>query len=73
MRKSKSPILAAVHDNAKGLHTASVIDQVTLRHFDQPCMPPIEPRQPAQSIACDPGGAHIRDALAQKRCFDLVA
>ncbi len=48
MRKTKSPILAAVHDTAKGLHKAGVMDQVTLREFDQLCLPPVEPLKPAQ-------------------------
>ena len=48
MRKTKSPILEAVHETAKGLHKAGVMDQITLREFDQLCLPPIEPLQPAQ-------------------------
>lgn len=48
MRKSRSPILAAVHDTAKGLHKAGVMDQVTLREFDQLCLPPVEPLEPEQ-------------------------
>ncbi len=48
MRKTKSPILDAVHDTAKGLHKAGVMDQVTLREFDRLCLPPVEPLQPGQ-------------------------
>lgn len=48
MRRTKSPILAAVHDTAKGLYQAGVMDQVTLREFDQLCLPPEEPLEPAQ-------------------------
>lgn len=48
MRKTKSPILQAVHDTAKGLHKAGVMDQVTLREFDQLCVPPVEPLAPEQ-------------------------
>ncbi|MCA0242090.1 MAG: DNA-binding transcriptional regulator [Proteobacteria bacterium] len=48
MRKTKSPILAAVHDTAKGLHKAGVMDRVTLREFDQLCLPRVEPLQPEQ-------------------------
>jgi putative transcriptional regulator len=48
MRKTKSPILEAVHETAKGLHKVGVMDQVTLREFDQMCLPPIEPLQPEQ-------------------------
>lgn len=48
MRKSKSSILEAVHETAKGLHKAGVMDQVTLREFDRLCLPPVEPLQPEQ-------------------------
>ncbi|AFZ02246.1 helix-turn-helix domain-containing protein [Calothrix sp. PCC 6303] len=42
MRKTKSPILEAVHETAKGLHQVGVMDQVTLREFDRLCLPPME-------------------------------
>ncbi len=48
MRKTKSLILAAVHDTAKGLHQGGVMDRLTLREFDQLCLPPVEPLMPAQ-------------------------
>jgi putative transcriptional regulator len=48
MRKTESPILDAVHQTATGLHQAGVMDVVTLREFDQLCLPPIEPLQPQQ-------------------------
>ncbi|ROZ66235.1 DNA-binding transcriptional regulator [Ramlibacter sp. WS9] len=48
MRKTKSPILEAVHETAKGLHKAGVMDQVTLREFDRLCLPPVEPLKPQQ-------------------------
>jgi putative transcriptional regulator len=40
--------LDAVHETAKGLHKAGVMDQVTLREFDQMCVPPVGPLAPAQ-------------------------
>lgn len=43
-----SPILDAVHETAKGLHKAGVMDPATLREFDQLCLPPSEPLQPEQ-------------------------
>jgi putative transcriptional regulator len=46
MRKKKSTILEAVHETAKGLHQAGVMDRVTLREFDRLCLPPIEPLSP---------------------------
>ena len=48
MRKTKSAILEAVHETAKGLHKAGVMDQVTLREFDRLCLPPVEPLEPGQ-------------------------
>ncbi|PXW80376.1 putative transcriptional regulator [Nitrosomonas sp. Nm84] len=48
MRKTKSTILEAVHETAKGLHKVGVLDQVTLREFDRLCLPPIEPLGPEQ-------------------------
>lgn len=48
MRKTKSDILDAVHDTAKGLHAADVMDRVTLREFDRLCLPPVEPLEPEQ-------------------------
>ena len=44
----KSAILEAVHETAKGLHHAGVMDQVTLREFDRLCLPPVEPLEPEQ-------------------------
>lgn len=39
MRKTRSAILEAVHETAKGLHAVGVMEQVTLREFDHRCMP----------------------------------
>jgi putative transcriptional regulator len=35
MRKTKSRILEAVQETARGLHEAGVMDQVTLPEFDR--------------------------------------
>ena len=48
MRKTRSPILEAVYEMAKGLHKAGVMNQVTLREFDRLCLPPVEPLAPEQ-------------------------
>lgn len=48
MRKKKSAILEAVHETAKGLHRAGVMDQITLREFDRLCLPPVEPLKPTE-------------------------
>lgn len=55
MRKTKSAILEAVHETAKGFHAAGVMDQITLREFDRLCLPPIEPLRPDEI-------KHIREA-----------
>ena len=62
MRKTKSPILEAVHETAKGLHKAGVMDQVTLREFDRLCLPPVEPLQPDQ-IKKIREAAHVSQAV----------
>ena len=46
MRKTRSQIIAAVHDPAKGLQKAGVMDQVALRELHQLCLPPVEPLAP---------------------------
>ncbi len=51
MRKKKSSILEAVHETAKGLYVAGVMDQITLNKFDRLCLPPVEPLAPEQ-IKC---------------------
>lgn len=48
MRKTKSPILEAVGETARGLHKAGVMDQITLREFDLSRLPLLEPLEPAQ-------------------------
>jgi putative transcriptional regulator len=48
MRKTKSDILEAVHETAAGLYKAGVMDQTTLREFDQLCLPAIEALEPKQ-------------------------
>jgi putative transcriptional regulator len=46
-KKTESPILAAVHETAKDLHRAGVMDQITLREFEQLCVISVEPLEPA--------------------------
>jgi len=42
----KSRILEVVHETAIRLYKAGVMDQVTLREFDQLCLPKIEDLEP---------------------------
>ncbi len=56
MRKTKtsksaryrSPLLAAVHETAQGLHRAGVMDKETMRRFDVMCLTPVQPLTPKQ-------------------------
>ena len=48
MRKTRSPILDAVHETANGLHDSGIMDKVTMREFDRLCLPPVEPLQPEE-------------------------
>lgn len=41
-------ILDTVHESAKELHKAGVMDEVTLKEFDALCLPPIKQYSPAQ-------------------------
>jgi len=42
-RKYRSPLLASVHETARGLHQAGVMDKKTLRTFDVMCLTPVRP------------------------------
>ena len=48
MRKTRSPILDAIHETASGLHESGVMDKATMREFDRLCLPPVEPLQPEE-------------------------
>lgn len=41
-------ILDTIHESAKGLHKAGVMNDVTLREFDALCLPPVKTYTPAQ-------------------------
>jgi len=41
-------IMKAVHETAKGLHRAGVMDGMTLRDFDALCLPPVKTYNAAQ-------------------------
>lgn len=51
MRKTKSSILEAVHETAKGLHKAGVIDQATLREYDRLCQKAVGHQEPVPMSA----------------------
>jgi putative transcriptional regulator len=41
-------ILEAIHEGAKDLHDAGVMNDVTLREFDALCLPPVKTYTPEQ-------------------------
>jgi len=65
MSKTRSPIIEAVRDTAKGLRKAGVTDQVTLREIDPLWLPPVEPLEPAE-IRRIRERAHVRSPTAHR-------
>ena len=61
-----SPFLSPGHTN-KDLHTAGVMDRVTLREFDQPCMPPVVPLKP-QEIKRIREASHVSQTVCARGC-----
>lgn len=62
MSKTRSPIIEAVRDTAKGLRKAGVMDQVTLREIDPLWLPPVERLEPAE-IKRIRESAHVSQAV----------
>lgn len=62
MRKTKSTLLEAVHETARDLHSAGVMEQVTLREFDRMCLPPVPPLAP-QAIKQIRETSHVSQAV----------
>ncbi|MEB3225397.1 MAG: DNA-binding transcriptional regulator [Synechococcus sp.] len=46
MKQSK--LLEAIHETVDGLHQAGVMDQMTLREFEQLCLPPVPSLNPEE-------------------------
>lgn len=47
-RTKRGRILETVHEGAKGLHAAGLMDDVTMREFDALCLPPVKRYTPAE-------------------------
>jgi len=62
MRKTRSPIIEAVRDTAKGLNNSGGFDQITLRELDPLWLPTLEPLQPAE-IKRIRESAHVSQAV----------
>ena len=43
--------MASIHETAEGLHTAGVMDKLTMREFDDLCLTPVRPLKPKEISA----------------------
>ena len=48
MNKSQNSILSVVHETAKDLRDAGIMDETTMREFDALCLPPVKTYQPLE-------------------------
>jgi putative transcriptional regulator len=48
MKKRADSILSVVHETAKDLHNAGIMDEVTMREFDALCLPRMKAYQPQE-------------------------
>jgi len=48
MKKRHDSILSVVHETAKGLRNAGVMDEMTMREFDALCLPPVKAYKPQE-------------------------
>ena len=48
MREETDSILGVVHETAKGLHGAGVMDEITMREFDALCLPAVKSYNPKE-------------------------
>jgi putative transcriptional regulator len=47
-RQYRSPVMAAIHETAEGLHAAGIMDKKTMRQFDEACLTPVYPMEPEE-------------------------
>ena len=48
MKKGHDSILSVVHETAKGLRNAGIMDEITMREFDALCLPPVKTYEPKE-------------------------
>jgi len=48
LKKRLDSILSVVHETAKGLHNAGIMDEITMREFDALCLPPVRTYKPQE-------------------------
>lgn len=49
--KYRSPLSAAIHETAAGLHRISLMDKATMREFDASCLTSVEPLSAKEIVA----------------------
>jgi putative transcriptional regulator len=47
-KRYRSGAMAAIHETARGLHDAGVVDKRTMKAFDEMCLTPVEALSAAQ-------------------------
>jgi putative transcriptional regulator len=50
-KRCRSPLMASIHETAEGLHAANVMDERTLRAFDDLCLTPVRPPKPEEVLS----------------------
>jgi putative transcriptional regulator len=48
VKRRNDGILSVVHETAKGLHNAGIMDEITMREFDALCLLPVKRYQPQE-------------------------
>ncbi len=49
--KYRSPLSAAIHETAAGLHRIGLMDQATMRQFDASCLTAVQPLSAKEIVA----------------------
>jgi hypothetical protein len=59
-KRYRSPVMASIHETAEGLHAAGVMDEQTMRKFDDARLTPVHPLTPKKSARCRNAKARAR-------------
>lgn len=70
MRKS---ILKVVHESAKNLHKAGLIDKSTMREFNAKCLPSIKMMPMSKKDKCERGSTNVFKDLGFKDAEEMQA
>ena len=69
MRKQyRSPLMASIHETARGRHGAGIVDKRTMREFDELCLTPVLPLKSTQIRGAPPA----RSASSKRYCNGYV-